>query len=99
MFSYNPNSRCATQVSVSPETVLSAKCCPVFSGSLCVSFPIWEGYLIARGKLQPSKMGCPEEEHAGLFVFLSKGIVGTSHPECPLVKSSSWESTGKCLLS
>lgn len=64
--------------------VLSAKCCPVFNGSLRVSFPIWKGYLIARGKLQPSKMGCPEEEHTGLFVFLSKCIVGTSHPEGPL---------------
>lgn len=40
----------------------------LFIGSLRVSFSIWKGYLIARGKRQPSKTGCPEEEHAGIFV-------------------------------
>uniref|UniRef100_A0A8C6HJK4 Uncharacterized protein n=1 Tax=Mus spicilegus TaxID=10103 RepID=A0A8C6HJK4_MUSSI len=33
-----------------------------------------------------------------LFVFLSQCIVGTPHPKGPLVKFSSWDSTGKCLL-
>lgn len=70
MFSYDLNSRCAaaTRISVMAWDVALRQMLSVFNGGLCSSFSIWKGCSIARGKLQPRKMGCPEEEHVGFFV-------------------------------
>lgn len=102
MFSYDLNSRyaAATRISVMGWDVALRQMLSVFNGGLRISFSIWKGCSIARGKLQPWEMGCPEEEHVGFFVCFPIAVhYGYFTPRGSPAKFSSWDSAGKCLLS
>lgn len=72
-FSYTLNSRCAAATQISVCNGL--RCCSL-PNPVCIQWKppyqvfYLERVLIAKEKLQPSKTGCPEEEHVGVCLFV-----------------------------